>query len=441
MAGLFLALLLQTAFAQRRLSPALLPYAENWTYTMVNAMHRAGFDMPTLSSSTNIDDGTLQLDSTKTFFEYDLIAPGDSTPLFRTVYQYPMPDSRTETNYQYTNGQWERINRSTLLRDGKDRLVEVIAETFDAQSQSFVPDSRLEIFPHGDSPELVDSFFTYLWDSTLLDWTIVLANRNQFDANNKLLESSNALNTPGTPLLFKEVYSYDTNGDNHLIEEFSIIGGDELPASRTEIKYVDHRPVEVLLHHAESGVLVPQKKTTYAYMNFGSGRRQTDFEWNAPTGHWRIVQSMDYTYDSAERISTLITANNLLETRERIAYTYHSAENLALETLSVWDDALFDWSLDSKKYYHYKGLVAVNPEPLSALKLQVSPNPTTGLVQLELAAPAWIQLYNSNGRLMRSVDYKPGQLLEINELPNGVYFITARTGHAMHTGKVIKQFE
>lgn len=443
---LLLTLMGHISFAQKHLSPALEPYTENWPSTLLKVLDRAGFEMPGEAAGPRVsnlgasDRNALQLDSTRTFYKFTQPIFGDSTPLVRTLYKYPFADVKIETNFQFNNGQWERKDRSTYFSDSQERLTGVLAEVFDSLSQTFVPASKLEIFPHGNSEELVDSFFTYLWDSTTMDWHLELAARNSFDAQDHLLESVNILDDNGSLVVLKSVHEYDVNGDNHLIREFILIDGLFLPFGRREMDYVDHRPIEVLFLVSDGVSFFPQKRTNYAYTLFGSVRKQMNFEWNASSGNFSLVQTIDYGYDNEQRLASKITASNLLEERDLIIYGYVSGEDLYIEMAFHWDDDLFDWVLDTKKYYYYKGATSsIRPDWTAAQMLQITPNPGVDFVRLNLEDPASLQIYSSNGALVHSDLYSADQLLNLSALIPGLYIIAARTETGLYTGKFVKQ--
>lgn len=431
-------------FAQRTLAPGLQPYAANLTYTVVKALHRAGFDMPSMvapAAKGAAPRSVLQLDSTKTFYGYNLNAPGDSTPLFRTIYKYPFDDTKIEVDYMFENNAWLPQAQTTLVSDGQQRLVEVLAEVYDPVTQKYNPDSRLEIFPHGDSPEHIDSFLTYLWDSTIMDWHIILSVRNAFDAQDHLLESVSSFDYFGDPLIFREVYSYDANGDNHLIEEFAILGNDEFPSSRTDLVYLDHRPIEVTLSVFDSLGLSPQNRDNYSYTLFGALRKNLKFEWNAANGTWYLYQTIEYNYDNAQRLvgkETAYLPSGAPEEREFVYYVYIDGENLSLEWFYLWDEDQFDWVLDSKKHYYYKGVTSVRPDPVTRA-LAMWPNPTSGLVQFALDDDAAVQVFDAAGHLVQSRLVQSGQTMDITMLPAGIYSVTARQEANFYTGKIVKQ--
>lgn len=447
--ALLIVLLLGSAVAaaQRTLPPSVRPYAENWTYTLVKSMHQAGFDMPTWRAmpggAAGFRSGSLQLDSTKTFFGYNLNGPGDSTPLFRTVYKYPLPFVKIEVNEQFDNGAWLKLNRGTLVSDDQQRLVEATAEAFDPETLSFKPDSRLEIFPHGASPDLIDSLVTYAWDTTALDWAPVFTIRNIFDAQDRLLESLSTVSYFGDPLVFRDVYSYDANGDNHLIESFALFGDESYPGSRTESTFVDHQPLETTVFTFDGFDFIPTSRANFAYTLFGALRNTLSFEWEASADKWRLVQRLDYAYDNAQRLAsketTIMHANGATE-REMLVLAYVEDQHLAQETFLLWNDDLFDWVLDSKKLYYYNGLVTVRPTPTPVRPLEAWPNPTTGVVQLSFPAEAELRVFNAAGQLQLTRVLQAGQTaLDLGILPPGVYTVTAVQQNNFYSGHVVKQ--
>lgn len=435
-------LTLSHVVAQKTLSPGVKPYTDNWTHSVKRLFNHAGFDLPAEAVNKVSSRSPLQLDSTKTYSGYDLNAPGDSTPLFRSDYEYPSPDSKIEINYQFDNGGWQKINRTTLVSDDQQRLVEAIAEAYDPVTQSYQFDSRIEVFPHGDSQVLIDSFFTYLWDSTITDWHIILVTRNTFDDQDRLHESVSTVDYFGDPLIFTEEYSYDSIGDNHLIEEFAIIGSDTFPSSRTDIVYTDHRPIEETVSVSDGFNFIPQNRDNYAYTTFGALRLHMSFIWDDSIGNFRLTQRIEYGFDGEQRVSskeTTIVTPGAWDVRELVTYAYAEDENLSLEMFFHWDDDLFDWVLETKKHYYYNGLVAADPEPNPVLALQIVPNPTVDAVRLTLDNEAIVQVFGPAGQLLQSRLVQPGQMLDLASLPAGVYQMTAQQGADFYSGRVVKQ--
>ncbi|MBK8966746.1 MAG: T9SS type A sorting domain-containing protein [Lewinellaceae bacterium] len=440
----FLGMALAPVFSQKNLSPSVKPYAENWTYTLVKSLNRAGFDMPAMPAPATGFSGNapLQLDSTKTFFNYTGGWPGDSTPIFRTTCRYPQPGLKIETEFIYENGSWLPLNRASYYTDDQQRLLDILAEVYDPEKQDFRLDSWLQIFPHGNSDELLDSVFTYAWDTVGLDWARLFSIANEFDHQDQLTATTSEIYLQGETLTFLDTYAYDDNGDNHLIESFAVVDGFAYPDSRTEISYVEHRPIEQLKSVFNGLDFQPESRLNTAYMTFGKVRRTMLFEHDPDTTVWHLKETVDYKYDFAQRLSSRETIRDgyQSDSSELVLYGYIDDENLAIEMLLYWNEDQFDWKLSTKKYYYYQGLVPVRPTPRPALPLQVFPNPAIDQVRFQLDSEAGIQLFNPGGQLVRTQRLQAGTAtLDLALLPPGLYTLTAQTDGAFYTGKIVKQ--
>jgi len=440
--GLIWVLAFSQSFAQKTLSPSLKPYSDDLPHNVKNLLARAGFDLQATSTNKVSSRSPLQLDSTKTYYGYNQPAPGDSTPIYRSNFTYPSADTKVEISYQFENGGWQPLSRSTVVSDGQQRILTILGEAYNPDTQEFEPDSRLENFPHGSSPDLIDSFFVYGWDTTQNDWLLLLYTLNTFDAGDRLTESVSNFDFNGTQVLFKDVYSYDANGDNHLIEQYALFDGFELPSGRVEITYADHLPIEEVVFVSDGFDFYQTERNNYAYTLFGALRLHMNFDWNAVTEKWDLTQRIEYGFDGQQRVASIqgiYYAENGAETRDLITYAYIQDENLSLEMFFNWDDDLFDWVLDTKKHYYYNGLVSVNPDPGKALALQIVPNPTVDAVRLTLENEALVQVFSHSGQLLQSRLVQPGQMLNLVDLPAGIYQVMAQQGTDYYIGKVVKQ--
>src|SRR5690606_34363828 len=164
--------------AQRQLPPSLVPYAAGWTPKFNTLFLRAGFDlskaddlarrMPVLQSRIS----ALRLDSTIQF-----IAHSDSLPIVRNVFTYPTDRWVVDTEF-YPDGEgWVPDIQTVTISDELGRDVAIIANRYNPAFGTWGPDSRLDIYPHGDSPTLIDSFVVYainletgMYDRQLATW-------------------------------------------------------------------------------------------------------------------------------------------------------------------------------------------------------------------------------------------------------------------------------
>ena len=433
------------AFAQKNLPPSVQAHLSDAPVGLVSILHRAGFEWGSdrvgqAAGNTHQRD-MLRLDSTKTFYAYNP-ATGDSTPLSRTHYLYPSSNSKTEIIFQFNNGQWMPLNRATYVADEQQRLTEVLAEVFDTIQQAYYLESRLTIFPHGDSPDLIDSIFTYAYDTTAQTWYLLLANRNVFDTQDRLQESYTMVDYFGSPVVFKDLYFYDENGDNVLIEESGLFDGEETPTGKTEMNYVDHQLIEST-HYVTDGVnFYPEKRNNYAYTLFGAMRKEMNFVYDVAIENFRLRHTTDFFYDAQQRLAGKENTEiqpNAWDVKERISYAYKQDEDLYMEFVHFWDDDQFDWILDSKKYYYYQGSTNVDPTPGIIDTLAISPNPGTGVFRLNLGSEAIVKVFDTTGKMLQSSVLQSGQQLDITALPPGVYALVAQEEQRIYNGKIVKQ--
>jgi hypothetical protein len=444
---IFLTILSIQVSAQKTLPPALQPYVQHLDFKIVKSLHSMGFEMPAMPEQRPQKTGVqarsadLQLDSTIQFYGYTVPDANDSLPLVRTRYEYLQPNVKAEINDYFENGAWAPNNRSIHISDALGRIVEAEAEVFDPAAQGYRPDSRVVAYPHEDSPDLLDSFFVWQWDVNTLEWYLLVFNRNVFDDQDRVIENYASFDLFGQPLVFKDVYYYDANGDNTLVETFGLIDGLEYPAGKRTIQYVNHLPVELISFVINDvGEYGLDSRITYTYVDFGKEEQVDSFVWSTADNDWVLNQSVIYTYDDEQRISskmTIFIEQDGSETRDVIDYYYKQDELLALEEV-FFRNAEGLYTLSDRKYYYYSEQTSAVEEPAAA-PLLAMPNPTTGFVQLGLSEPALIRIYNTQGELVSSGEYRPDFLLNITDLPGGLYFITARTTSERFSGRVVKQ--
>jgi len=432
------------AQAQYSLAPSATQHRNTFPEKVERLLNKAGFDAQIQPGNQPMQPRftALQLDSTKTFYGYDLNQPGDSTPLLRTVYTYPEANIKVEINSQLEMDEWAPLNRITSVYDNQDRLVEVIAQAYDPFEGAFVQDSKIETFYHGNSATLLDSFAVSQWSPDLMDWVVQLTSWNVYDNADKLLESYSSLGFLGEPVLFKDTYFYDANGDNHLIESTAIFEGEELPSGRTENTYTNHLLTAAVVYSSDGFNFFPDSRETFLYAPFGQLARHSIMEWNVEIENWQLALTTDYQYDEEQRISEKFITfyeNGAAADAERPTYEYVEGQNLALETLYLYDAASETWSLDSKKYYYYDGLTATPNEPSPVLALPLAPNPTTGMVKVGIEQTLAVQLFDATGRMITAQLLQPGQMMDISSLPAGIYQLVAQNETSFYGGRIVKQ--
>ncbi len=450
--ALLWALALSQTFAQKQLAPSAAAHVANWTGNVKNLLQEAGFETSYLKYRPQNPESVqnrseLQLDSTILFFDYDPTGSLDSTPLFRTVHtHFPQMNTEVVVEDQFDAGIWNPAFRTTTIKDEKDRTVGIAAAYFDLASNAWVPDSRIEIFPRGSSLELEDSVFVDAWSIDLNDWVRLMTIHNQFDAAERLKLSITTIDFAGQSLQFKDLYTYDSNGDNTIIESFLVDSSGDIPGGYQELTYENHLVTSITIFNGDwqSG-MIPQDRITFNYNASWHVETTRTYVWDIDQNEWLEVLGEDYGYDNQNRLVEIVTANfgeNNENYIERITYAYREAEYIHLESNYYFDFDLDEFVLIDRKYYYYSGdTVSETPhEPVSVKPLVVSPNPASGTLRIQLTEAANVQVFDLNGRLVQQVKLQPGQMmLELHNLPAGIYQLKAVTAGGNYAGRLVKQ--
>ncbi|NUQ23907.1 MAG: T9SS type A sorting domain-containing protein [Saprospiraceae bacterium] len=437
---------LSYSIAQKTLTPSAQKVSCELAAKTRSLFQMAGFKLTAGKVLENEKElTTLQLDSTITYYDYDDLLL-DSFPQTRFVYTYlPQYDAVIATEYIYDIDQWSALSRTTRITDELEREVGILAELFDPTTQSWVPDSQLEIFPHGDSPELIDSVRVSGWSPEINDWVRVMTNWNVFDDQERITESFTFVPGFEPALLFKDVYEYDDNGDNTAIYSYLVDGDLLIPAGFLEYTYDNHYVTSVIyLALDEFEMPYPTERITYAYTEFWKESDVKSYVINATLNGWILTQRNQYGYDEEQR---LIAHDQALYNDEgdeftRTYYEYLEGEYLARESNLILSAGIPEYELLDRKYYYYSdGNVSGTPnQPLEVKALHMSPNPTFDVVQIQLESDARVQIFNMQGQLMQRFTLQSGYMtLDLNDLPAGVYHLQAQTAEGYYAGKLVKQ--
>jgi hypothetical protein len=381
----------------------------------------------------------LRLDSTATFHNY---SPTDSMPKSLTWYMYPQDNATVNIDFAWDVDHWVISNRTTTLTDESGRIVDVIAQRWDETAQTYVPESRLEVFPHGDSHTLIDSFFVsvYVEGGT---WSREFSTWNSFDNADRITESESEFVFFGESLTLLDKYLY-ANDLLDKIETYQVFEGEEMLGSVQFYLYQDGLVWATMTHVAAGiGELIPETREEYTYDEHGQLILQNHYIYDFEKQDWKFYQADSYIYNALGRVTLqeLVTIDGAgVTTRTRTLSDYINDEYINVQENTLYDFASDAWHTIDKTFYYYSELVAVDPElPADADELIMFPNPTTGAVNLQVDGETKVYVYGMNGQLLNTAVIREGQALELHFLPAGVYQVRANTESAHFAGKLIKQ--
>ena len=447
---MMMAFAMSPVFGQKQLPASLQSYAVNWGYSVKQMFQAAGYDVPGPKASfdlvPNFDTRSNEprLDSTITYYGYD-VTHQDSLPLMRNVYTYPQDGMQVNTEYFYDIDHWTPLSRTVMVFDELDRMVDAFAQVYDDAIGDFIPDSRIEFYPHENSLTEADSFFVSGWSVEFKAWYRLFSVWNTFDGSGRLRESLSSTTLFEFPIVFLDRYYYNNDGDLSGVESFNIDGEEEYPSSRESFWYVDHLLQSSTIETSDGfNGWIAESKKEYTYTSFQKEELVKSFVINLETNDWELNQVIGYVYDSSERIiqreETSATEeggwDRLLKT-----FDYFQDESFASEGNWYYDNQLDEWVLQDKKYYYYNGTTAYEPvDPITIEDLTMWPNPASDNVQFGLEGSVSLQLFGPAGQILRQHELNTGdRKLDLSGLPSGTYYVKASTDVAQYAGKLVVQ--
>lgn len=389
-------------------------------------------------SSVRATEATPGPDSTLTFYGY---FGNDSTPLFRTRFEHPAGGGKTQREYEFINGEWVPTYKIEFTFDQLGRNTEALSSVYDSASASFIFDAKLVNYPRAQSDSLLDSVFTYIWDRNTSQWSMILANRNTYDAQERLVQAFALFEVNGVWLDFVDVYSYDSNGDNHQVDQFARLGSLLAPVGRIEKEYVNHYVTEAVALAFDGAGFAPASKNTLGYTPDWLVDTVTSYEYDVTASQWMLTQQIRYTYfpDGAKSSETHMFLEEGEQYLDSTAYTYTMEGALSTETLHIKIPDLGDWFLETKTIYYYPENATNIPDLHTPVaNLRVYPNPATERIYLDLDQEAQVSIVNLHGQQVFSGLLRPGVALDIRSLPSGVYVVRAVQGEKVFGARLVK---
>ncbi len=381
--------------------------------------------------------GMFRLDSAVLYTNY---TPTDSFPMSKIVYTYPSDILNVQTEY-VNDGGWQLSSRTALTSDALGRVTLAIAEVF--ENGVWVPDSRIDAFPHGNSPTLTDSFSVSTWNPDQQKWEIAVANATSYDDQDRPVAIfTHFEDFLGVPISILDELSYDDNGDNFLTIQSLFEQGVWTPFTRIETGFVNHLPVLSTSYVIIDSVsTLPQSKTETEYTPEGQTGVVRDYAWSFEKFDWELQQTTGYLYDNEGRVWSEVIDEPAGDTPARSwkQSAYFDGNDLFFEANYDWDFGGQGWVLLDKTFYYYSNTTS-SDDVVNAGPLPLSPNPTSGFVRLPASNNARITVLSARGTAVQpaNVSLNDGQI-DLSNLPGGVYYISVQEGNRRQTGTVVKQ--
>ena len=316
----------------------------------------------------------------------------------------------TQTQF-HTNSNWEDHSIAAFTYNANGDMEEMILSRYD-NNQSLNPHYRSEsVFASNGT---IAEIKTYTWDGNIWEQSSSI---DRTYNQNKLSESINRKLTNGQ-LSNSNKSSYIYNSEGRMIQMINQIFDQNAWSdfSRSTYSYAGKKVVAILNEKLMNGT------------------------WTASTNSEYI-----YTGNNVNRVIIKVKQNQVFENSTRISYTYDSNGNQLTSITEIWKNAT--WELNSRTHNTWQQLtdVATNPS-LSTLEMNVFPNPSSGIFNLELKSEIGnkieVNVFDLSGKLLMTRNpmmEQPGEeiQLDLNGLAKGMYLLRVRSGDSAIQEKIL----
>ena len=439
---LYWTLAISPIFAQKQIPVSVQPYLLHQDKSTLRLLDIAGFKFDDLMTERiSPRSPELTIDSTVTFNSYH---GTDSLPLALERYSYPEANVQVVHEFNFDVEHWSLYSRTTSITDELGRNTDIIAQLYNEELQTYVPDSRLQIFPHGQSTDLIDSFIVSVWSVEENKWFRQLATYNTFDENDRISESLSSIEFFEIPILFLDRYRYNSEGLLVQIDSYNLDGGLEFPAGRKEMAY-ENNLLKWVTSYISDGLdgYLPDSKTEYRYTASGQWELVQTFTFDFEKNDWKLINVEGYVYDNENRVEAVeyVTLDDTgLWIRNKTGYAYEQDEYVSVESTYTYDNNVEDWIINERKYYYYQDETTGTDDPIEADATFLYPNPSPGQVQLKLTGKISVHIYTLEGKLVKNFYMPPGEkTLDLSSFPAGVYQVMAKSDEDYYSGKLVIQ--
>jgi len=373
----------------------------------VNNTDKSQYDFELLFSNYNSRDLIWIMDSARTF-KWDLELT-DWSKLIRTDYSHDGNGNTTlgvsyfwdtttnawlnytkylftydnnfvieETDYRWDAdlNDWLETYKHNYTNDENGNRLENISYTWDAELSDWLKTYKYT-FTYGAEGKRTNQF-AYNWKTDLNDWLASWKRIYYYDDNGNMTE--------------REFYSWDSDINDWYI------------SSKNTYTYDDENRLETDIYYSwdmELNDWIPSVKNEYTYeVQITNNIR---YNWSTVLNDWNISYKSIFTFD---------------ENGNQTGYTYFA-----------WDNDINDWVNVYKADYFWSGIVNIE-ENAVAETFSVFPNPTSGIVNIELNKPTQeplkVELYNAKNQIVYSEIIKSNISvfsITVPELTPGVYLL------------------
>ncbi len=188
---------------------------------------------------------------------------------------------------------------------------------------------------------------------------------------------------------------------------------------------------------------VNKQKKIYDYDSQDRLIGLTYYNYDTASNTWYPTYKYTYVYTADGQIDSSVKYNWFNNAWVPYSYTKHIYDNNGIETQRKYyqfDSQTSTWEPFSKYEFYYSQYTYSTADQIIPDYLQISPNPTTGIIKLQnITGPGTLQVLNLTGQTVYSRKTANGSTIDLTHLPANVYLIKfVQTNGKTYIGKFIK---
>ena len=157
--------------------------------------------------------------------------------------------------------------------------------------------------------------------------------------------------------------------------------------------------------------------------------------WDSGNSKWNVLVKLENMFNNSFKLNDLV----LPYTDD---YNLNNFNHMLLKT-AYFDNSQGNFVNDANDLFYYSPIDVVKTQNADQLDFQVSPNPAHDVVKFNFSNESnayQFAVYSIDGQLVQSDEIKSNSILDIHNIPAGIYFYHIRENHQERaTGKLIIQ--
>jgi hypothetical protein len=279
------------------------------------------------------------------------------------------------------------------------------------------------------------------WSGTA--WVNSNQNLYTYDADNNEIENISQ-NWSGTAWTNTSLYSYTYNAQSYLTseEDLAWTGSAWINSTRSDYTYDANNNVTSILNGSWNGISWSQTGViTLTYDGSNHKTTELDQSWNGSA--WELEAQITFLYDSHYNLTSAMMqrwGSSSWINAFKESFTYDANDFIKTLAIKQWNNTGAYVNGGDSLYYYFHTVVGLHDITASLNDISIYPNPATNEINIISLQKSTIEISNSNGQIIKTVNHDSGETsIDIEDLSSGVYFVRLKSDKEIVTKRIIKE--